>query len=108
MSSSSEKVIESVGGFGWYQLRLCFILGYAITFCSAVLMVMTFSTAEPPWRCTANTTSCTMNGTFKVGHKHYDHRCNIPRSDWQFAAEGDFDSIVTEVKTFSAHCFLCS
>ncbi|XP_020896859.1 solute carrier family 22 member 1 [Exaiptasia diaphana] len=93
---STEKVLETVGGFGWYQLRLCFMLGYTTLFVSMVLMVMTFSTAEPPWKCTLNSTSCTLNGTFKLGDENFDLRCKLQRSDWEFAVEGDFDSIVTE------------
>ena len=98
MILTAEQALDKVGGFGRYQIRLVAIGSYAILFCSLVLMVMTFSTAEPPWRCTANSTSCTLNGTFKAGDTNYDHRCNIPRSDWEFVVQGDFDSIVTEVR----------
>jgi hypothetical protein len=97
-ASTTEGVIEKVGGFGWYQLRLLGIISYADIFCTFVLMVMTFSTAEPPWRCTTNSTSCTLNGTFEAGHQNYDYRCSIPRKDWEFDVDGHFDSIVTEVQ----------
>ncbi|XP_031565339.1 organic cation/carnitine transporter 4-like isoform X2 [Actinia tenebrosa] len=94
--TTTERVIKKVGSFGWYQLRVFAIISYAVFFTSFVLMVMTFSTAEPPWKCKANSTSCTLNGTFKAGDKDYEHRCQIPRKDWEFAVEGNFDSIVTE------------
>jgi len=97
MPSSSEQFIESTGGFGRYQLRLGFIIGFAIYFSSATFMVMTFSTAEPPWRCTVNSTTCTLNGTYKPGQDNYVYRCSIPRQDWEFVVEGGFNSIVTEV-----------
>ena len=97
MTLTSEQAIEKLGGFGWFQMKIILIISYPMIFANMVLMVMTFSTAEPPWRCTANSTSCTLNGTFKAGDTNYDHRCNIPRSDWEFVVQGDFDSIVTEV-----------
>ncbi|XP_031560861.1 solute carrier family 22 member 7-like, partial [Actinia tenebrosa] len=96
MAILSEEAIEKIGSFGRLQIRILLIISYSILFSTCVLMVMTFITAEPPWRCAANSTSCTMNGTFKVGDNHYEKRCGIPRKDWEFAAEGDFDSIVTE------------
>ena len=61
-------------------------------------MVMTFSTAEPPWRCADNSTACSLNGTYKVGDQDYEYRCQLDRSDWEFVVDGDFDSIVTEVR----------
>lgn len=97
MMKTSEQLIESIGGFGWYQLRIVLIVAISIYFNSTTLMVMTFSTAEPPWKCVENSTSCTLEGSFKPGNKDYNHRCSIPRSDWKFDSEGDFDSIVTEV-----------
>lgn len=97
-SAGPEKVFESIGGFGKFQVKFYLLFGYVVVLVSAVLMVMTFSTAEPPWRCAANSSQCTLNGTFKIGDEHYDYRCKLPRKDWQFAVDGKFDSIVTEVK----------
>lgn len=97
MSYQTEQVIQKVGSFGRYQLRICGMIGYSMIISTLVLLVMTFSTAEPAWRCKTNSTSCQLNGTFKVGDKHYEHRCNIPRSDWEFDAGASFNSIVTEV-----------
>ena len=96
-SSITDKFLEEVGSFGWYQCRVLFILSYPMLFCPMTLLVMTFSTAEPPWKCVSNSSSCTLNGTFKVGDKIYEHRCDIARSEWKFDVEGSFDSIVTEV-----------
>jgi hypothetical protein len=96
-TKTTEEILENIGSLGLYQLRVFAIITYAIFFCSSVLMVMTFSTAEPPWRCAANTTSCTLNGTYKAGDDDYGHRCSISRKDWEFVVDGDFDSIVTEV-----------
>ena len=103
MTLTSEQAIQKLGGFGWFQLRILLLPGYGSFFTTMTLMVMTFSSAEPPWRCTANSTSCTLNGTFKAGDTNYDHRCNIPRSDWEFAVDGHFDSIVTEVIKFESN-----
>jgi len=94
---TSEEVIEKIGGFGRFQLRIVLLLGCGMVFTNMVLMVMTFSTAEPPWKCSINSTACTMNGSFSPGKPHYDFRCNLSRKDWQFDVDGDFDSIVTEV-----------
>lgn len=101
MARTSEEAIEKIGGFGWFQMRIILILGFSMVFTSMVLMVMTFSTAEPPWKCVSNSTACTLNGTFKPGEEYYDYRCNISRNDWKYAVDGDFDSIVTEVQLHS-------
>jgi len=96
MVKTSEQLIESMG-FGRYQLRTVFLLGLSIYFCSNNLMVMTFSTAEPPWKCVENSTSCSLKSSYKPGDKDYIHRCGIPRDAWTFDVKGNFDSIVTEV-----------
>ncbi|KXJ22115.1 organic cation/carnitine transporter 4 [Exaiptasia diaphana] len=96
MAHNTEELINKIGSFGRYQVRLFLVASFMVFITTNVLMVMTFSTAEPPWRCTANATSCKLNGTFKPGDKNYEYRCDIPRSDWEFAVDGNFDSIVTE------------
>ncbi|KAK3728558.1 hypothetical protein QZH41_011636 [Actinostola sp. cb2023] len=95
-TSITDEIIEKVGSFGRYQLRVLLILSYAMFFCAMTLMVMTFSTAEPPWKCVSNSSACALNGTFKVGDKNYDYRCDLARSEWKFDLDGTFDSIVTE------------
>jgi len=97
MVETSEQLIESLG-FGPYQLRIVFLVGIIVYFCSASLMVMTFSTAEPPWKCAENSTLCSLKGSYKPGDKEYNYRCGIPRDAWTFDVKGDFDSIVTEVQ----------
>jgi len=104
MVKTSEQLIESMG-FGRYQLRIVFLVGLIDYFCSASFMVMTFSTAEPPWKCVENSTSCPLKGSYKPGDKDYNHRCSIPRDAWTFDVKGDFDSIVTEVDVRESECF---
>ncbi|KAK3748299.1 hypothetical protein QZH41_007334 [Actinostola sp. cb2023] len=95
-TSITDEIIEKVGSFGRYQLRVLLILSYAMFFCGMTLLVMTFSTAEPPWKCVSNSSACALNGTYKVGDKNYDYRCDLARSEWKFDLDGTFDSIVTE------------
>ncbi|XP_048577052.1 solute carrier family 22 member 15-like [Nematostella vectensis] len=95
MTLTSDQAVEKAGSFGWYQLRVFAVISYAKIFCSCVLMVMTFSTAEPHWQCVANS-SCNFTGTFKPGDANYEKRCMMARDQWEFAIDAGFDSIVTE------------
>ena len=97
MALSADDVLEEVGSFGWFQIRLLILFNLlsALLFGWAV-MVTGIITAEPPWKCVQNSSVCTFGGSFYSGDELYDHRCNISRSEWEF--EDDMTTVVTEVK----------
>ena len=96
-SYTVDQMLEHVGSFGWYQIRLLLVLSYleGVSIAWQVLG-MTFIAAEPNWRCVTNSTECTQPGTFGPGNSYYNERCNMNRSEWEFTTE--FTSITTEVK----------
>ncbi|RMX49476.1 hypothetical protein pdam_00017630 [Pocillopora damicornis] len=95
MALSADDVLEEVGSFGWFQIRLLILFNLlsALLFGWAV-MVTGIITAEPPWKCVQNSSVCTFGGSFYSGDEHYDHRCNISRSEWEF--EDEMTTVVTE------------
>ena len=58
------------------------------------MMISVFIASDPGWKCKNNST-CPFTETISLGDKRYNHRCDIPREDWEF--KDDFTSIVTEV-----------
>lgn len=96
MKLTTDEVLERIGSFGRYQivLNLYFNIAYAFWWGFPV-MVMVFIATEPGWKCKNNST-CPYTDTISLGHDHYNHRCDIPREDWEFA--DDYSSVVTEVR----------
>ena len=97
MALTADEVLEEVGSFGWFQKRLLvlFNLLSALLFGWAV-MVTGIITAEPPWKCSSNSSVCTFDEAMGPGDANYNDRCNMSRSDWYFVDE--MTSVVTEVK----------
>lgn len=95
MPLTADEILEEVGSFGWFQKRLLILFNVlsSLLFGWAV-MVTGIITAEPPWKCVQNSTSCAFDGEFSPGDDNYDHRCNISRRDWKFV--DDFTTVVTE------------
>ena len=98
MGKSVDEMLEDVGQLGRFQISrlamFCLIV-FAPTF---QLLNMVFIGAEAPWKCAANSTRCTLNGTFVAGDEDYDFRCNLNKSDWEYASyEGPSTSIISEV-----------
>ena len=95
-----DEILEQIGQMGRFQisrLAMCCFLLMPATF---QYLNVYFIVAEAPWQCVKNSTACQLNGSFMVGHPHYDFRCKINRSDWEFARyEGPHDSIVSEVSS---------
>lgn len=95
MALSIDEVLEKIGSLGLFQIRIILALSYMEWFNSGwQTMVVVFTVAEPPWHCVANSSNCTLTGSFKPGQENYGYRCNIPREQWEF--DDDFTSVVTE------------
>ena len=98
MTLTTDRFLDKIGSFGRYQMCLLLFLNGLIFFWFGLpVMIVTFISAEPAWRCIANSTLCQLNGTMKPTHDNYSRRCEIPRDQWEFV--DDFTSVVTEVRT---------
>ena len=95
MRLTTDEFLEKIGSFGRYQIviniffNLCYALWWAIP-----VMISVFIASDPGWKCKNNST-CAFTDTISLGDKRYNHRCDIPREDWEF--KDDFTSVVTEV-----------
>ena len=98
MGITIDNVLEEIGSFGRYQLGLLFLLGFMEYIATFQVVISTFLSPEPPWRCKENSTVCILIGNFKPGDTNYDLRCKIPREDWEFDTR-EFNSIVSEVSS---------
>ncbi|XP_020605192.1 organic cation transporter protein-like [Orbicella faveolata] len=95
MALTTDQYLEKIGSFGRYQiLLLVFLNGLIFFWFGWPVMIVTFITAEPAWRCVANSSVCQLNGTMKPKHDNYSFRCDIDRDQWEFV--DDFTSVVTE------------
>ena len=102
MGLTIDDAMEKIGSYNRYQYRLLLICGYMQLFNGGFqVMIPTFLSAEPPWRCKDTSSACNLTGIFKPGDDNYNFRCSIPRDDWEFDTS-DFNSVVAEVKFF---CF---
>ena len=98
MKLTTDEFLEKIGSFGRYQIavniffNLCYALWWAIP-----VMISVFIASDPGWKCKNNST-CAFTDTISLGDKRYNHRCDIPREDWEF--KDDFTSVVTEVNLY--------
>lgn len=93
---SVDKVLEKIGSLGTYQIRLLSILCLILLFnIGYPYLLLTFLIYEPPWRCVANSSVCTVKQDIKPGDKHYQLRCGISRDQWEYSM--DRSSVITEV-----------
>ena len=95
----TDEILEEIGSFGLFQKRNSLFLGLIIFVLTFQTVSMVFIGAEPTWRCTANSSVCTRNGTISSDNDYYKARCNMSPDDWEFTTE--FTSIVTEVGRFN-------
>ncbi|KXJ27984.1 solute carrier family 22 member 15 [Exaiptasia diaphana] len=96
MSSKSmdvDEILTQIGGYGYFQKRQTLILGLVIFVLTFQPLIMVFIGAEVPWRCTSNST-CRHNGTIEPTNSHYEDRCKLNRTDWQYVDK--FTSITSE------------
>ena len=96
----TDEILEEIGSFGLFQRRNSLLLGLIIFVLTFQTVSMVFIGAEPTWRCTANSSVCTRNGTISSDNDYYKARCNMTSDDWEFTTE--FTSIVTEVGRFNS------
>lgn len=102
MGITVDDVMEKIGSYNRFQYRLLLICGFIKTWSDGLQMMLpTFLSVEPPWRCKANSSACNLTGTFKPGDENYSYRCSIPRDDWEFDTS-DFTSTVAEVRTINS------
>ena len=92
-----DDVMEKIGSYNRFQYRLLLVCGFMKIFGDGMqMMIPTFLSVEPPWRCKDNSSACNLTGIFKPGDKNYSYRCSIPRNDWEFDTS-EFTSVVAEV-----------
>ncbi|EDO29771.1 predicted protein, partial [Nematostella vectensis] len=104
-----DEVLIHVGQFGrsqWRVLGMFLFIFFPVTYQT---LIMVFVAYEPPWMCTANSSSCLLpNATGREVYSTatkpislYQRRCQLNRSEWKFADEdmyeGPVNTIVTEV-----------
>ena len=98
MGLTIDNFLEKIGSFSRFQYKLLFFCGFMELFGAGLqIMIPTFLSAEPPWRCKANSSACNLTGIFKPGDEKYNYRCSIPRGDWEFDTT-EFNSVVSEVR----------
>ena len=100
----TDEILNEIGSFGLFQKRNVLLLGLIIFVLTFQTVSMVFIGAEPTWRCTANSSVCTQNGTISSDSNYYEARCNMSSNDWEFISE--FTSIVTEVGHVNSTCIL--
>jgi hypothetical protein len=90
------KIIGEFQQFQWLQLA---IIGYSVMSLGAFpIMIVSFITAEPDWKCVdgyMNNTVCRFNKSITLTSDDYKARCKMPREAWTFV--DGFTSVVTEV-----------
>lgn len=102
MGLTVDDVMDKIGSFGRYQYRLLFIFGFMKIFGDGIqIMIPTFLSIEPAWRCKDNNSACNLTGLFRPGNDNYSYRCSIPRDAWEFDRSEIKSSVVTEVRSIS-------
>ncbi|RMX48945.1 hypothetical protein pdam_00008289 [Pocillopora damicornis] len=95
MALTADEVLIKIGSFGRYQFRLLIFANVLGFFWLAwPMLINTFITAEPGWRCVANSTECQMDGIVYTEDDNYNLRCNMSRTAWEFV--GEYTSVVTQ------------
>ena len=101
MVSTIDDVFKKIGEFRRFQWCLLTAMGYAMMSLQAFpIMIVSFITAEPDWKCVdgyMNNTVCRFNKSITLTSDDYKARCKMPREAWMFV--DDFTSAVTEVGT---------
>ena len=90
-----DEALQKLGGFGLFQWLI--YIGASITEMAVTyqIFLLTFITAEPKWVCKNESLVCNFTEPIGLTDDDYNARCDMPRSEWEFA--DDFTSIVTEV-----------
>jgi len=92
-----DEILPFVGELSRFQIVVEILLWILIIPQSLPVLIMYFAALSSPWRCVANSTSCTFpyNQTFDADSVEYKARCSMERSEWEFVEEKDF-SIITQ------------
>lgn len=92
MGLTVDQVFDKIGSFGKYQkLLLLGCNGLVFFWFGFPVLIMTFLTADPGWKCVHNSSVCRLNKTMAASNKD---RCKMPRSEWEYS--NDLTSVVTE------------
>ena len=98
MGKTVDEILEQIGQMGRFQISRLAMFAFVMFPPTFHLLNMFFIAAEPPWQCVKNSTECKLNGSFVPGDDDYDKRCDMNRSEWEYADfNGPKDSIITEV-----------
>ncbi len=93
---SIDEVLPLIGEFGRYQILLEILFCLLKASGSMTVLLPCFTQHNPGWQCTHNSTICSLDGVITPASKHYESRCNMPRSEWQFSQPKEY-SVVTQV-----------
>lgn len=99
MALDVDKVLQHIGQFGPYQIRILVLFLFMIFPITYQTLIMVFIAFEPPWMCVEGSSSCQganfTNGSsvhvFSTATKPkslYERRCFLNRTEWKFA---DYD-----------------
>ena len=93
-----DEILEQIGQMGRFQITRLAMFCVLMFPPTIHLLNMFFIAAEPPWQCVENSMECKLNGSFVPGDEDCGKRCEMNRSEWEYAKyDGPKDSIVTEV-----------
>ena len=94
MALSVDQVFDKIGSFGKYQ-KLLLLGGNILVFFwfGFPVLIMTFLTADPGWKCVHNSSVCRFNKSMSASSSE---RCKMSRSEWEYT--DDLTSVVTEVR----------
>ena len=95
MALTVDQVFDEIGSFGRYQLLLLLgCNGLVFFWFGFPVLIMTFITPDPGWKCVANSSQCLFNETSLPPSDK--RRCDLNRSEWVFT--DDYTSVATEVR----------
>ena len=95
---SKADVLSLCGEYGRFQWMLNGIIGLVNIPVAYQILIMSFSTIIPTWKCIHNnSTTCLFNNTLPGDDRR---RCDIPRNEWEYTEPKEF-SLVTQ---FDIHC----
>jgi len=116
MALDIDEVLQHIGQFGPYQLRILVLFLFTIFPITYQTLIMVFIAFEPPWMCVEGSSSClganfTNSSSVEVfstatkPKSLYERRCSLNRTDWKFADYDLYDGPqLTVVNQFDLVC----
>lgn len=93
MALTVDQVFDKIGSLGRYQILLLLgCNGLVFFWFGFPVLIMTFITPDPGWKCVANSSQCRINETSLPPSDK--RRCDFDRSEWMF--NDDYTSAATE------------